>query len=356
MSETTKQTAPTKRYQRPYFLRASHATVDFLFIVLMLVLLLISIYIKMDSDSVYDAADAKHWVQYKPDFPEDVLSFEELQQRNPDVIGWLTIYGTNIDYPLLYSEEDNNYYLFHNPEGRPESSGSLYIDTRCSSDFSDFNTIIHGHHMAREKMFGDLDKFMDQEYFNKHEYGNVFFNGEDHGIQIIAAVLADGYDAKLYRAGIQGSDKQLAYLEYIYHQAKLIRGVNLTGVGGVKKDVNPLTLGFTSPITPKDKIILMSTCNLTDTNGRYVVVAKILDHPVESPYPEKIHKNPDSRLDTFTLFNQYGSLPLWIWIAIIVLLVILTYILYKISRRRDRKVTEKKASIPEGDDAYDQKN
>jgi len=97
---------------------------------------------------------------------------------------------------------------------------------------------------------------------------------------------------------------------------------------------------------------MFSTCNLKETNGRYIVVAKLLDHTVANPFPKSEIKprNPGS-IDAYSLFNQYGALPIYIWLGIIFLLILLTYILYKLSRRRDRKITEKKATALKGDDA-----
>ena len=84
-------------------------------------------------------------------------------------------------------------------------------------------------------------------------------------------------------------------------------------------------------------------------------MAKLLDHTVPNPYEEtelKIRNNGE-RIDTFTLFNRYGALPLWIWIAIIILLIIVTYILYKLSRRRDRRIIQRRNSQKETD-AHDE--
>ena len=143
-------------------LRAGNSTFDFLFIALMITLLIIAGYMKMDIDSVYEDADPAKFIMYKPELPDDTETFEDLQKLNPDVIGWITIYDTNIDYPLLYSAESNNMYLGHNAKGEPQSSGSIFIDYRNKPDFTDFNTIIHGHHMDQHKMFGDIEKFGDQ--------------------------------------------------------------------------------------------------------------------------------------------------------------------------------------------------
>lgn len=312
--------------------------VDGAFVLLMLLLLLVAIYIKLDSDVVYTAADPKMWVQYKPEFPEDVETFEDLQKKNPDVIGWVTVYGSTIDYPILYSDKDNNYYLNHNALGETESSGSIFLDYRNHKDFSDFNNILHGHHMARHKMFGDLDLFANTSYFETHEFGNIFFEGKDHGFQILAVILTDGYDGNIYKTGIKTEAEKLKFINYVYTKAKLIRGLDLTERHAADRERMLLTQGLTSPLTPNDTLITFSTCNLNETNGRYIVVAKLLDHTVENPFPDtELKKKNNERIDTFTLFNRYGALPIYVWIAIVLVLILLTYILYKLSRRRDQR-------------------
>lgn len=322
-------------------IRFTDKIVDGLFVVLMLVLLLCAIYIKMDSDSVYQGADPKQWIQYKPDFPEDVETFEDLQKKNQDVIGWLTVYGTTIDYPLLFAPEDNNYYLTHNVLKEPESSGAIFLDYRNSKSFSDFNNILHGHHMAKHKMFGDLDLFTEEQYFQDHEFGNIFYDGEDHGFQIIATILTDGYDSTIYNTSIQTEAEKVEFINYIYFKASLIRGVDFKNKEQAERERELLKQGVTSPITPHDTILTFSTCNLEETNGRYIVIAKLLDHIVPNPYEEtELKKENNERIDTFTLFNRYGALPLYVWCAILILLIILTFILYRLSRRRDRRITQ----------------
>lgn len=318
---------------RSFPFRALHGTVDFLFVALMMLFLLVAIYMEMDINSVYGAADPKQWIQYKPDFPDDVLSFEELQEKNADVIGWLTIYGTNIDYPLLYPKDgNNNFYLDHNPVREPESSGTLFLDSRNSPDFTDFNTIIHGHHMAQHKMFGDLDLFLDEDFFIKHEFGNLYANDRDYGFQIVVMVKTDGYDWDLYRVNEANSKDRIKYINSLYAKAVHIRGIE------IGNRTHEYSEEATSPITPDDKLLIFSTCNLGETNGRYIVVAKILPQPIENTFPEKVIKPRDNgTLDTYTLFNRYGLLPVWAWLGMIAALIIVTFILYRISRWRDKR-------------------
>ena len=136
-----------------------HSIVDFLFVLAMLFLLLVAIWTHWDARQVYAAADPNRFIQYKPDFPKDVETFEDLQAKNPDVKAWLTIYDTKIDYPLVQTDNDD-YYMNHDVFGEVQASGSLFIDYRNDSQFGDFNTLVYGHHMSERKMFGDIDKFV----------------------------------------------------------------------------------------------------------------------------------------------------------------------------------------------------
>ena len=164
--------------------RTLSRTVDNAVLLTLLVCLIFSVYSFWDTHQVNEAADSKKYATYKPTTEEGKKSFAELQAMNSDVMGWLTIYGTSIDYPLVKAQKDNFTYLSKNAEGEWESSGSIYVDYRNGAHFEDFNTIIHGHHMAEHKMFGDLDLFTEAAYFNEHQYANLYYDGQNHGVEL----------------------------------------------------------------------------------------------------------------------------------------------------------------------------
>ena len=298
------------------FVQTLSRAVDNIVLLTLLVCLLVSIWAFTDSRMVTAAASPTKYETYKPTSEEGRKSFAELQAMNSDVIGWLTIYGTSIDYPIVKAQDNNWEYLSKNPEGEWESSGSLFVDYRSDPHFQDFNTIIHGHHMANHVMFGDLDLFTGRTYFNEHQYANLYFDGANHGLEIFAVMTIDAYHPVASTVAAQGEARE-ELLRRIWTEAVNTRDVS---------------------VTADDHIVVMTTCNLGETNGRYTLVAKLLDHEVANPFPEEEESvRLGDRIDIFNLLSRFKSLSIWQWLLILVLLIIITFILYKLELKRYRK-------------------
>lgn len=95
------------------------------------------------------------------------LDIDALREVNPEVIGWIYIPNTNIDYPVL-QHEDNQYYLKYTWEHTRNNIGAVFLDCETSVDLSDFNTLVYGHRINNKTMFGSLYKFLEKEYFDAH--------------------------------------------------------------------------------------------------------------------------------------------------------------------------------------------
>lgn len=102
------------------------------------------------------------------------VDFEHLCQINPDVVGWLTVPGTAIDYPILHDPESNDTYLTNDIEGNKSAAGSIYLDCDNAADFSDYHNVIYGHHMRNGTMFADIMKFRDQEFLESHQTITIY--------------------------------------------------------------------------------------------------------------------------------------------------------------------------------------
>lgn len=108
--------------------------------------------------------------RYKPT-PDNPVAVEE-SPITDEMVAWLTLDGTKIDYPVMQGT-DNSRFLNTDPFGAYSLSGSIFLDSRCSPDFSDEYSMIHGHHMDYGKMFGALDDFLSKEYLESHRTGTL---------------------------------------------------------------------------------------------------------------------------------------------------------------------------------------
>ncbi len=97
----------------------------------------------------------------------DLINFTALQKVNPDIIAWIRIPGTAMDYPVMKSK-NNSEYLKYTPEMNKNIVGSVFMDYRNSSDFSDFHTLIYGHNMKNGSMFRTVANYRDENYYKAH--------------------------------------------------------------------------------------------------------------------------------------------------------------------------------------------
>lgn len=101
------------------------------------------------------------------------IDFEALWAENPDVVGWITIPDTMIDYPILHTD-NNEIYLHTDFNGKDSVYGAIYLDCDSEPDFSGWNNPIYGHHMRDGSMFKDVVKFKDEDFFKEHQYFKIY--------------------------------------------------------------------------------------------------------------------------------------------------------------------------------------
>ena len=237
-------------------IRFTSSVIDFAVIVAVLLLIAIGFYAMWDSNQVFQRADPSRYGSWKPTDENAGLSFMELQALNPDVFAWLTVYETNIDYPVVQCREGNNMtYISTNVLGEYSMSGAIFLDVKNCSSFSDFNSMIHGHHMDKEVMFGQLEFFAQEDYFNERPYGTLYFDGREHTVEFFAFIQADAYDAHIYRLALEDDEERQEYLDMLLDIALYTRDI---------------------PVTIDDNIILLNTCSSFSTNGRDLLVGRVL--------------------------------------------------------------------------------
>lgn len=103
---------------------------------------------------------------------EYTIDFQKLKEVNSDTIGWLKVNGTNIEY-VVVKGNDNDYYLNHNFEKEKNSAGWIFADYRNKFDYTDYNTVIYGHNMKNDSMFGTLKNALKEDWYNNEENRHI---------------------------------------------------------------------------------------------------------------------------------------------------------------------------------------
>lgn len=297
-------------------IRLCHFFVDTVVLIVVLLLFVVGCYAIGDSRQVYHAADASRYEPYKPTTENGGKTFAQLQDINPDVFAWLTVYGTHIDYPVVQGK-DNMRYINTNAEGDYSLSGAIFLDYRNARDFSDFSSILYGHHMEKNAMFGEIGLFADRGYFSQREYGTLTFGGQEKGLEFFAFLHVDAYDSSVFTAKHVGQQAQEAYLDALLQKATHTRELQ---------------------VTTNDRIVLLSTCSSSSTNGRDILVGKITDEVVPDPFKTNDTGKGASR-GADRLFEFWASLPGAVRVALIaaIFLILLLLMSLLIERRRRKK-------------------
>lgn len=118
------------------------------------------------------------------------IDFEALQAENPDIFAWIYIPGTDIDYPVLQSEEADDYYEYHNAYGEDGQEGAIYTELANLKNMCDFNTVLHGKtedESTGEGLFADLYQFANPDFFAEHANAYIYLPGNVLTYEIFAA-------------------------------------------------------------------------------------------------------------------------------------------------------------------------
>ena len=204
-------------------------------------------------------------VIYEPKADSDTSGVEEivnqsiinLQKKNADVIGWLTIPGTQIDYPFLWSD-DYSKYLRTDINGQSSTAGAIFMDYRCDRTLKGAHSILFGHNMNNDSMFGSLPYFRDRAFFLENQEGYIYLSNENLKLQAIACMVVKSSNAEVY--GVAETDKQKERF------IEVIREGNIHGSESIPED-----------LSVNDRFIILSTCSYEYEAARTVVIYRIIN-------------------------------------------------------------------------------
>lgn len=188
------------------------------------------------------------------------VNFEELAAINPDVVGWIYVEGTNINYPVVQGE-NNRVYLRRLFDGRSNAAGSIFLDAANSMDFSDPHSIIYGHRMNDKSMFYTLESFRKQEFYDEYNVALLITPTYRYKIRLFSVQIANNNE----------NAWELGFVDVDF--AQWLEEVSDKSI--VSSEYKP---------GEDDRIITLSTCT------RDFYLAKLLVHG----YVERAFENPES--------------------------------------------------------------
>lgn len=180
-----------------------------------------------------------------------IIDWDKLSNINTDIIGWIKINDTNIDYPIL-KDTDNLKYLKHSFGGKYNNNGSIF--TLNNNPFQDYETVLYGHNMKSGIMFSELGKYMNKDFFDKHSSFEIYTKNQNYKATVFSC----------YSIGINKEENNIKLLDF-EEQVEYYKKASKYSVDNVSEI---------------KKIVKLSTCSYlnnhtTPTDQRYYIVAKL---------------------------------------------------------------------------------
>lgn len=183
--------------------------------------------------------------------PPISVDFNALWETNQDVIAWIYCADTPINYPVTQSN-DNSFYLRRLLDGSYNTSGTLFLDYRCSADFLDQNSIIYGHNMQNDSMFGTLPGYTEQSYYEAHPILWLLTPEQNYKVALFAGFVTPS-DSESYNVLYDIADLG-KYIDEALEKSTFTADVELNDI---------------------ERIITLSTCSYEYENARYVLLGKL---------------------------------------------------------------------------------
>ena len=200
----------------------------------------------------------KH-IEEKKQILEEEYGFKELMEINDDIIGWITIAGTSIDYPIVQAS-NNRSYLRHDWNSNKSKYGSIFMDCHNAANFSDNHTILYGHNMKNGSMFHDLNEYRSHVFFDEHPYIEIYSQDVYRKWEIFSTYSKEPNSGYLQTA-FNSPEEYSIFLNALLSHSE---------VSNEKVQV-----------TAEDKILTLSTCSDDLGYKRRVVHAKLVEEVID---------------------------------------------------------------------------
>lgn len=218
-----------------------------------------ALFVLNDNYRIYSAAEnvREDMIKLKPD--KEQPDFSRLLSINPDICAWLTMDGTHIDFPILQGET-NLTYINRDIYGEFALAGSIFLDSQNAKDFSDSYNLLYGHHMDGGNMFGDLDLYKREEFFQNYDTGKLLLPDRSCDLKVAAVLITGVSDAHIFQLKNWPSTWEKGQLDYIKSHALFVRE---DVIQALEKSEHP-------------QLVALTTCTSEFTDARTVVLAQMI--------------------------------------------------------------------------------
>ena len=190
---------------------------------------------------------------------ERMLQVEELKKKNEDIIGWIEIEGTNINFPVVQGT-DNEYYMKHTYNKENSTDGAIFLDKNYDWNIPSSNLLLYGHNNKNGTMFQNLLKYKDESFYKKHPTIRFTTINDDSQYEIISAFLSRVYY----------EDEQNVFRYYYFINAN-----DETEYNNYVEESKKASLYDTKKSAEYgEQLLTLSTCSYHTEDGRFAVVAK----------------------------------------------------------------------------------
>ncbi len=190
---------------------------------------------------------------------ERMLQVEELKKENEEIIGWLEIEGTEVNYPVCQGQ-DNEYYMKHNFKKETSNDGSIFLDKDYEWNPPSSNLLLYGHNNKNGTMFQELMKYKEEEFYKEHPTIRFTTTTEDSTFEILS----------VFKSRVYYKNEQNVFRYYYFINAETEEEYN--NFVNESKKASIYDTGKTA--TFGEQLLTLSTCEYSQENGRLVVVAK----------------------------------------------------------------------------------
>lgn len=189
--------------------------------------------------------------------PKILPQYQLIYDLNPDTVGWIELPGTRIDYPVVQTPDDPNFYLRRNFYKEHATCGTIYARAKCDINTPSDNVTLYGHNMSNGTMFADLHKYEEKSWWMDNRYIHFDTLYEYHTYEVFAVFVGT-------------ADLTVGFAYHIFDDA-----ANEAEYDMFVENCKRLSL-YDTGITPKpgEKLLTLSTCDKSQDEGRFVVVAR----------------------------------------------------------------------------------